>query len=55
MDIFIEDKYVKTVYSGIETGNGLSKDSSALQELLQIMLFEAVDNYADAELAEIVA
>jgi hypothetical protein len=55
MDIFIENKHVKTVYSGIETGNGLLKDSSALQELLQIMLFEAVDNYAEAELAEIVA
>ncbi|MBK9936777.1 MAG: hypothetical protein IPP05_22335 [Cytophagaceae bacterium] len=55
MDIFIENKYVKTVYSGIETSNGLLKDSTALQELLQIMLFEAVDNYADAELAEIVA
>ena len=55
MDIFIENKYVKTVYSGIETGNGLLKDSSALQELLQIMLFEAVDNYELAEVAEIVA
>lgn len=55
MDIFIEDRYVKTVYSGIETSNGLLKDSTALQELLQIMLFEAVDNYVEAELAEIVA
>jgi hypothetical protein len=55
MDIFIENKHVKTVYSGIETSNGLLKDSSALQELLQIMLFEAVDNYEMAELAEIVA
>ncbi len=55
MDIFIENTHVKTVFSGIETSNGLLKDSSALQELLQIMLFEAVDNYVDAELAEIVA
>ena len=55
MDIFIEDKYVKTVYSGIETSNGLLKDSTALQELLQIMLFEAVDNYELPESAEIFA
>lgn len=55
MDIFIENTHVKTVFSGIETSNGLLKDSSALQELLQIMLFEAVDNYELAELAEVVA
>lgn len=55
MDIFIENTHVKTVFSGIETSNGLLKDSSALQELLQIMLFEAVDNYELPELAEILA
>lgn len=43
MDIFIEGKHVKTVFSGIETGNGLVKDQKALEELLQIMLFDAMD------------
>lgn len=55
MDIFIENTHVKTVFSGIETSNGLLKDSSALQELLQIMLFEAADNYELPEIAEVVA
>jgi hypothetical protein len=49
MDIFIEDKFVKTVFSGIETSNGLLKDSSALYELLQIMLFDALENKANSE------
>jgi hypothetical protein len=55
MDIFIEDKYVKTVFSGIETSNGLLKDSAALEELLQIMLFEAMDEVKTPEIVEILA
>ena len=31
MDIFIEGRHVKTVFSGIETGNGLVKDQKALE------------------------
>ena len=43
MDIFIENTHIKTVFSGIETSNGLLKDSPALEELLQVVLFDAMD------------
>jgi hypothetical protein len=55
MDIFIEDKHVKTVFSGIETSNGLLKDSEALQDLLQTILFDAIDLKNNPEIIEILA
>ena len=53
MSLYMQGKYVKTCYSGIETSNGLLKDSLALEELLVIMLFDGIDTAILPEIAEL--
>jgi hypothetical protein len=43
MDIYVDGKHVKAIYSGIDTGNGMLKDSEALTDLLQKMLSNTVE------------
>lgn len=54
MDIFLNNKYVKTIYTGLETSNKLIQDTAALQELLTVLCFEVIDLQLD-ELIETVA
>jgi len=52
MSIKINEKYVNTLFSGIDTSNSLLKDSEALKDLLETILAESIEKVEMPEIVE---
>lgn len=52
MSIKINQKYVNTLFSGIDTSNSLLKDTEALKDLLETILAESIEKVEMPEIVE---
>ena len=52
MSIKINQKYVNTLFSGIDTSNSLLKDTEALKDLLETILAESIEKIEMPEMVE---